>query len=88
MGNPLKLVAHAETEGWRVGEDTDALIEWARGWVVRDPMRPASVMLLRQGKEPRRLEPGEILVRGVDGDLERSPCLEAASCVAYWKERS
>ena len=86
MSNPLKLVAHAEAEGWRVGDDTDALIEWAKGYVVRNPVNPADVMLLERGKGPHRLEKGDILVRGIDGDLERSPCLEAASCRAYWRE--
>lgn len=78
MSNPFKVVVRAEAEAWEVGHreaggdwqiglgEDDALIEWADGWVVRQPGHKAQLLLLDRGKDaPRELHAGDVLIKDI-----------------------
>lgn len=89
MANPFKVVIHAEAEAWEVGEsEGQPLIEWAGGWIIRHPLKPKGLQLLRSADAPMDIHPKDVLMKDPrNGEISRHTFIGAggASAKLYWQ---
>ena len=90
MANPCKVVIHAEAEAWIVDECIDArMLDWAGGWLIRNPMRPEQVDLLVKGEPPKQVHEGDVLLKDpYDGAVSWHSYLGlgGAKATLFWRK--